>query len=327
MDPPDGVDSRHRRRPVGLVGNLLHPATATGDPEGVAHAIADSQLWVPDHLAIVLGLILVLGGLVAIARSIHGGLPGALARLGSVAAVAGVTVALILVTSTAWPPSSSPRPGQPRHRRNKRPRCGWSWPRRPSTSPWRPVQHPVRRRDLILYGLAVAWSQLYPRWLGWVVVRAGLGLVAAGLIQASAGEATTVTRTLTIIFPTVITLWLIQMGILAFRKAPSTEGAIAGSLKAAAQAHRSRPARRCRRSKKPAWAAVQPTMSTAGTASGHLDMLRTRLDHKLRCHAAERVLHGLLVDGREEVRARPAGRARTPCRRRCPHRVTLVIAG
>jgi hypothetical protein len=83
------------------------------------------------------------------------------------------------------------------------------------------------------------------------VVRAGLGLVAAGLIQASAGEATTVTRTLTIIFPTVITPWLIQMGI----------------------------------------------------------------------------LHGLLVDGRGEVRARPAGRARSPCRRRCPHRVTLVIGG
>jgi hypothetical protein len=151
---------------LGLVGNLLHPATPTGDPEGVAHAIADSQLWVPDHLAIVLGLILMLGGLVAIARSIHGGLPGALARLGSVAAVAGVTVGLILVTSTAWPPSSSPRPGQPRHRRNKRPRCGWSWPRRPSTSPWRPVQHLFAGVTFILYGLAVAWSQLYPRWLG-----------------------------------------------------------------------------------------------------------------------------------------------------------------
>jgi hypothetical protein len=46
----------------------------------------------------------------------------------------------------------------------------------------------------ILYGLAVAWSQLYPGWLGWVVGRAGLGSVAAGLFQASAGEATTVTR-------------------------------------------------------------------------------------------------------------------------------------
>jgi hypothetical protein len=43
-------------------------------------------------------------------------------------------------------------------------------------------------------------------------------------------------------------------------------------------------------------------MSTAGTASGHLGMPRTRLDHKLRCHAAERVLHGLLVDGRGEIR-------------------------
>ena len=75
----------------------------------------------------------------------------------------------------------------------------------------------------ILYGLAVPWSQLYPRWLGWVVVRAGLGLVAAGLIQASAGEATTVTRTLTIIFPTVITPWLIQMGILASRRAESSQ--------------------------------------------------------------------------------------------------------
>jgi hypothetical protein len=327
MDPPDGVDSRHRRRPVGAGRQPPPPGNPTGDPEGVAHAIADSQLWVPDHLAILLGLILVLGGLVAIARSIEGGLPGALAGLGSVAAVAGVTVGLILVTSTAWPPSSSPRPGQPRHRRNKRPRCGWSWPRRPSTSPWRPVQHLFAGVTFILYGLAVAWSQLYPRWLGWVVVRAGLGLVAAGLIQASAGEATTVTRTLTIIIPTIITPWLTQMGILAFRKAPSTEGAIAGSLKAAAQAHRSGPARRCRRSKKAAWAAVQPTMSTAGTASGHLGMPRTRLDHKLRCHAAERVLHGLLVDGREEVRARPAGRARSPCRRRCPHRVTLVIGG
>ena len=83
---------------LGLVGNLLHPATPIGDPEGVARTIADSRLWVPDHLAIVLGLILMLGGLVAIAHSIQDGLPAALARLGSVAAVAGITVGLILVT-------------------------------------------------------------------------------------------------------------------------------------------------------------------------------------------------------------------------------------
>ncbi|MFL6189383.1 MAG: hypothetical protein ACJ75E_05930 [Actinomycetes bacterium] len=116
-----------------------------------------------------------LGGLVAIAHSIQDGLPAALARLGSVAAVAGITVGLILVT---------------------------------------------------LDGLAVAWSRTYPRWLGWIVVVAGAGSVVAGLIQAAAGEPTTVTRVLTIIFPTVITLWLVEMNLLVLRKAPALQRAI-----------------------------------------------------------------------------------------------------
>ena len=60
---------------LGLVGNLLHPSNPHRGPRGVARTIADSRLWVPDHLAIVLGLILMLGGLVAIAHSIQDGLP------------------------------------------------------------------------------------------------------------------------------------------------------------------------------------------------------------------------------------------------------------
>jgi hypothetical protein len=75
----------------------VHPATPIGDPEGVAQTIAQSERWVPVHLVIVVGLILMLGGLVAISRSIQGGVGGALAQLGSVAAVAGVTVGVILV--------------------------------------------------------------------------------------------------------------------------------------------------------------------------------------------------------------------------------------
>ena len=71
----------------------------------------------------------------------------------------------------------------------------------------------------VLYGLAVALSDRYPRWLGWVVVVAGVGSVAAGLVQAAAGESTALTRVLTIIFPTVITLWLIEMGVLVLRRA------------------------------------------------------------------------------------------------------------
>jgi hypothetical protein len=209
---------------LGMVGNLIHPATPTDDPEGVARAIADSELWVADHLAIVLGLILMLGGLVAIAHSIQGGLPGALARLGSVAAVAGITVGLILVTLDGLAA--------------KQIAAAWTTaPPEEQAAALRLVQAEETINfalaalfnilfagvTFILYGLAVAWSRVYPRWLGWVVVVAGLGSVVAGLVQAYAGESTTVTRVLTIVFPTVITLWLVQICVLLFRQAPALE--------------------------------------------------------------------------------------------------------
>ncbi|MDQ3792501.1 MAG: hypothetical protein M3341_07650, partial [Actinomycetota bacterium] len=71
---------------LAMVGNLLHPATPIGDPQGVARTIAQSESWVLVHLVIVVGLIIMLGGLVALSRSIEGGVAGALAQLGSVAA-------------------------------------------------------------------------------------------------------------------------------------------------------------------------------------------------------------------------------------------------
>jgi hypothetical protein len=207
---------------LAMVGNLLHPATPTGDPEGVARTIADSEIWVAVHLAIVLGLILMLGGLVAIARWITVGLPGALARLGQVAAVAGITVGLILVTLDGI---------AAKH-------IAEAWATAPPAEEAAALRLVLAEETLnfslaalfnilfagvtfILYGLAVARSGLRPRWLGWVVVVAGLGSMVVGLVQAYVGESTPVTRILTIVFPTIITLWVIQMGVLLLRKVPS----------------------------------------------------------------------------------------------------------
>jgi hypothetical protein len=206
---------------VAMVGNLLHPATPTGDPEGVARTIARSEIWVADHLAIVLGLILMLGGLVAIGRSIGVGPAGALARLGEVAAVAGVTVGLILVTLDGV---------AAKH-------IAQAWAAAP------PQEAPAALRlvlaeetlnfalaalfnilfagvTFILYGLAVARSGRYPRWLGRVAVLAGLGSLGVGLVQAIVGESTPATRILTIVFPTVITLWVVWMALLVLRRSP-----------------------------------------------------------------------------------------------------------
>jgi hypothetical protein len=76
----------------------------------------------------------------------------------------------------------------------------------------------------ILFGLAVSLSRVYPRWLGWVVVAAGVASIGAGLIQALVGEPTTASRVLTIFGPTVVTLWLLVMGILLLQRSQKGPG-------------------------------------------------------------------------------------------------------
>lgn len=213
---------------LAMVGNLLHPATPSGDPEGVARAIAESEIWVPDHLVIVLGLILMFGGLVAISRSITGGLPGALARLGYTAAVGGITVGLILVIVDGV---------AAKH-------IADAWATAPPEEEAAALRLVLAEETInfalaalfnilfagvtfILYGLAVAWSEVYPRWLGWVVVVAGLGSIVVGVVQAYVGESIPATRVATIIFPTVITIWVAGMGVVLLRKGPSLAQAIA----------------------------------------------------------------------------------------------------
>ena len=206
--------------PLAMVGNLLHPATPTGNPEGVARTIAQSANWVPIHLVIVVGLILMLGALVALSRSIEGGVPGALAWLGSIAAVAGVTVGVILVIVDGV---------AAKHLAD-------AWEVAPSDQAAAALRVVVAEEAInfalaslfnilfagvtfILLGLAVAWSGEYPGWLGWVVVVAGVGSVPVGLVQAYMGESIGFTRIATIIFPTIITLWVVVMSVLLWRKA------------------------------------------------------------------------------------------------------------
>jgi hypothetical protein len=56
-------------------------------------------------------------------------------------------------------------------------------------------------------------------WLGWLAAFAGLFSVAAGLVQAFTGEPTVASLVLTIIGPTIISLWVLVMGVLMGRQA------------------------------------------------------------------------------------------------------------
>jgi hypothetical protein len=200
------------------VGNLVHPVTPMNDPVGVARVIADSGGWVPVHLAIVVGILLMLGGLVALDHSIGGGIAGTLARFGLWAAVGGVTIGLVLVIldgvaarqlAQEW--AAAP-PGE------QAAALGLVHVNETINFALASLFNLVFAGvTFILFGLAVALSDLHPRWLGWVVVVAGVASIVAGLVQAFTGEPTEASRGLTIFGPTVITLWLMAIGFVLVR--------------------------------------------------------------------------------------------------------------
>jgi Domain of unknown function (DUF4386) len=203
---------------LGGVGNLIHPVTPEHNPVGVARVIADSGIWTPVHLMIVLGIFLMFGGLVAIYHSIRGGLAGALARFGLFAAVAGVTIGLVLVIldgvaarqlAQEWASAAPHQKAMALSLVHVNETINFAL-----ASLFNFI---FAAATFILFGLAVALSRVYPRWLGWAVVVAGVASIGAGLIQALVGEPTTASRVLTIFGPSVITLWLLVMGILLLR--------------------------------------------------------------------------------------------------------------
>jgi len=203
---------------LGGVGNLVHPVTPENDPVGVARVIADSEIWVPVHLAIVLGIVLMFGGLVAVYHSIRGGLPGALARFGLFAAVAGATIGLVLVILDGVAARQLAQEWASAAPDGKATALGLVHVNETINFALASLFNFVfAAATFILFGLAVALSDVFPRWLGWVVLVAGVTSIGAGLIQAYVGEPTGASRILTIFGPTVITLWLLVIGILLVR--------------------------------------------------------------------------------------------------------------
>jgi hypothetical protein len=200
------------------VGNVLHPVTPRHDPVGVAEVIAESDAWTLIHIVIVLGLILMFLGIVAIGKTFGGGVAEALARFGVYAAAVGTSlgVATVILDGVGAKQLAD------------------QWAAAPGSTKAVALSLVSTNETLnfalagmfnlsfagvpfILLGLAVALGGVYPRWLGWLGALAGLGSVAAGLVQAFTGEPTVASLVLTIIGPTIISLWVIIIGVLMAR--------------------------------------------------------------------------------------------------------------
>ena len=209
---------------LGLVFNLLHPRTPdVGDVEAVLRIVAESSIWVLDHVVLGLALAISLGGFVAIERSITGDRGRALARLGLAAALVSTAMGLVLLAidgiahkqlAVAW--LSAPAAGKD---------VAFQVAEAVEAvgvaifSLWIIVGFGI---SSLLFGLAVALGEGYPKWLGWVAALAALGLLVTGAMQSMSGLTVLTTNILFPLFASIVTVWLVIMGFLLWRKASTT---------------------------------------------------------------------------------------------------------
>jgi uncharacterized membrane protein len=70
----------------------------------------------------------------------------------------------------------------------------------------------------ILYGLAVALSDIYPKWLGWLALVLGIAGAVIGLVQAYEGPSDTLTNVIFPIVSILLTVWVLIIGAFMWKK-------------------------------------------------------------------------------------------------------------
>lgn len=203
-----------------MIANILHPRSpAIEITQAQIETVANSNIWVTDHLLLFLGGLLLLPGLVAIQRSITLGAGAAWAQLGYVGAVVSTGVLTVLIAIDGI--SSKVVHG------------AWAAAPAGEKATALRIADMMEQIDIgifslyiviffgitfLLYGLAVAMSEAYPKWLGWVAAVLGVASLVVGVVQAYSGLSVLVTSMLFPSFSSFLTLWMLVMGILTWRK-------------------------------------------------------------------------------------------------------------
>jgi hypothetical protein len=207
---------------IGLVGNGLHPHTADTDPASAIDAIAGSAPWVAIHLAIIVAILLLVGGLVGLTGLLRNEPGRRLSELGLAAAVVG---GAIVVTSLAIDGFAMKALAN-------------AWVTGPDAGAGQAlaVAATVKTADLgiwsagmlvffglafICYGAAIAAGGPVPRWLGWLALAGGAGSVVASILQLAAGGEVQVAETLFLGSSMLLTLWAFAVGLVTWQGMPS----------------------------------------------------------------------------------------------------------
>lgn len=211
---------------VFAVANMLHARSDNIEiyAEQVK-AVAESDIWITDHLLLFIGGVLVAVFLVALHRTMLDGLPGALSRLAYFGTVASTGVLTVLVGIDGLA--------------SKATHDAWAAAPEAEKAVAQRVAEAMENVDVgifsvwiilffgaafILYGLAVAMSDNFPKWLGWVAAVLGLISLVVGFYQSYDGLSVEVTNYAFATVATLLTVWVLVMAILMGRKTMQTDG-------------------------------------------------------------------------------------------------------
>jgi hypothetical protein len=206
---------------LAIIVNILHPRPSTADVgkhEEFARMVSEHGNWVAIHVMLIIAFILFLGGLVALAYSLDDGVTSWLARPALVAALVGTAIGLVQAstdlaarqTSTDWASASAADKENALR----------------VVAAVEDIDFLLLSVELvlffgvafILYGLAVAASSRYPSRLGWIAVVVGVGSIGVGIAQAFHGRASMLTVIGIPIVAGALSLWLLVMGVLLWRR-------------------------------------------------------------------------------------------------------------
>ncbi|HZD72115.1 MAG TPA: hypothetical protein VFA45_25335 [Actinomycetes bacterium] len=217
---------------LALAGNILHPREPgqLDDAESLLAVAARSDIWVIDHLVILIAVTLLLLALYALSRSFTGEPARSWARFAwAMAAVGGVfALALMLAEATAMAALADTWANGSGTERDVALAAGSAIVELSLTLSVGGMLFLFGAAPL-LFGLAMLNSDDYGPWLGWVGVLFGSLGVVTGVMQVLTRLATLTQFVLFPIAAVAITLWIVYLGVLMWRKSRHAGAETAGS--------------------------------------------------------------------------------------------------
>ena len=202
-----------------MVGTMLHPLGADpGDPVVAFAEYAADDLWIGSHLSQFLGVAMMFVGLVALNDSLKDESSAWLARLGLFVGVAALATTAVLQAVDGIALKAMVDDWVSASEEQKQSAFQAALAVRRIETGVASFMALLFGSALALFAGAVAFSTIYPTWLGWLGIAGGIGTIAGGLLTAFSGFSTTAMN-VAMPFNLILVVWMVLIGRHMWRRA------------------------------------------------------------------------------------------------------------